>query len=221
MEVAENFAPARADVEITTPSANTVWAGGSTVEIVWRDNGERPSLDKFISFTLYLCWGSNAVPVCPHTALPAPPAAGSDDTTDVRSGSRSRRRKVLGNLMSNSGAITYSGPETGAKYIIEEIESLGYEATLEGLKQISGECEKQDTLRRTVPLRIVGMHCTQCPTKVLAAVEKAFPKPRVEVGGVFSLDSSVMEITYTPVLPGFTIREVVEEIKKVDHAFTI
>jgi hypothetical protein len=59
-----------ADIEITTPNANTKWAGGSTVEMKWKDNGDSPSLDEFSTFSVYLCWGSNDVPVL---YLPPPP----------------------------------------------------------------------------------------------------------------------------------------------------
>jgi len=53
----------RADVEITMPDARTSWVGGSTVEIKWRDDRKAPPLDVFGSFSVYLCWGSNKVPV--------------------------------------------------------------------------------------------------------------------------------------------------------------
>lgn len=52
-----------ADVEITTPDAKTKWVGGSTVEMKWRDDKKEPKLDQFGAFSVYLCWGSNNVPV--------------------------------------------------------------------------------------------------------------------------------------------------------------
>lgn len=58
----------RADIEITTPQANTVWEGDSTVEMRWRDNGASPGLKAFGSYSVHLCWGSNDVPV----RLPSP-----------------------------------------------------------------------------------------------------------------------------------------------------
>jgi Cu+-exporting ATPase len=65
------------------------------------------------------------------------------------------------------------------------------------------------------------MHCTQCPTKLLAALEKAFPKPLLEVEGGLTLDTPVVYVSYTPELPAFTIRHVVEEIQRVDPAFEV
>ncbi|KAF8540821.1 cell wall synthesis protein KRE9/KNH1-domain-containing protein [Trichophaea hybrida] len=59
-----------ADVEITTPNANTKWAGGSTVEMKWKDNGGSPALDEFSTFNVYLCWGSNDVPLCDQVLGP-------------------------------------------------------------------------------------------------------------------------------------------------------
>lgn len=54
---------ALANIEITTPNAETSWVGGSTVEMKWRDDLKDPSLDDFTTFNVYLCWGSNDVPV--------------------------------------------------------------------------------------------------------------------------------------------------------------
>ena len=63
----------RADIEITSPRANTVWEGDSTVEMSWKDNGAKPELKDFGTYSVYLCWGSNGAPVGPSS----PPRGGS------------------------------------------------------------------------------------------------------------------------------------------------
>ncbi|KAA8894586.1 beta-1,6-glucan boisynthesis protein-like protein [Sphaerosporella brunnea] len=60
-----------ADIQITSPTASTKWTGGTTVQMMWKDDGNSPSLDQFSTFNVFLCWGSNDVPMCDQILGPA------------------------------------------------------------------------------------------------------------------------------------------------------
>ncbi|KAI5814412.1 cell wall synthesis protein KRE9/KNH1-domain-containing protein, partial [Pyronema omphalodes] len=54
---------------------------GTTVQIDWKDDGSEPSLDKFTTFSVWLCMGSNAVPLCDTILGPSGAAFSPASTT--------------------------------------------------------------------------------------------------------------------------------------------
>ncbi|KAK4927843.1 hypothetical protein LTR66_016270, partial [Elasticomyces elasticus] len=119
------------------------------------------------------------------------------------------------NLVSNSATVTFRGRDHLAE-IKDVIEGIGYEATMDDLSEI-GEDREVD-LQRKVAIRVDGMHCRQCPTRILDAIGKEFEE-RVEVDGPFTISDPILRITYLPYSPEFTIRHIIASIKKVNPAF--
>jgi hypothetical protein len=50
---------ASADIEFTKPKAGEELEGGSTIEITWKDSGDKPALEELTTYELFLCAGGN------------------------------------------------------------------------------------------------------------------------------------------------------------------
>ncbi|KAJ5410567.1 uncharacterized protein N7487_004926 [Penicillium crustosum] len=79
-------------------------------------------------------------------------------------------RNVSVNLLSHSGRVEFEGRNNLDK-IIERIEDLGYDATINSVSPLKGSTEKLSTAQiRTISIHVDGMFCHHCPQTVLGAV---------------------------------------------------
>lgn len=119
------------------------------------------------------------------------------------------------NLMSHSATIAFTASGSGeaderAAQLVEEIEDLGYEATLEGLTLRAPAGEKQDKVsddRRTISLLITGSRNAVDVEQVVEALERI---QGVEIdAGELRTDKPIVCVRYRPRPPDFTVRTMV------------
>lgn len=119
------------------------------------------------------------------------------------------------NLLSNSATVVFKGEEH-IESIKQAIEDVGYDANLDNVVNI-GESRESDTQRK-VALRIVGMYCSHCPTRISEALEKQFGE-QTQIERLPRTSDPILRIAYVPHAPNFTIRQIVDAIAAADTAF--
>ncbi|MCJ1350584.1 MAG: hypothetical protein MMC33_000565 [Icmadophila ericetorum] len=125
------------------------------------------------------------------------------------------------NLLANSGTVIFEGEER-LNEILEKIEDMGYEPTLERRTTIdsSGSEESQATVvsTRSISLRVDGMFCEHCPPQVLASIKGKYPD-KIIVDKPPSFKDPILRITYQPQAPQFTIRDIIAAINSTNNDF--
>ncbi|KFY45058.1 hypothetical protein V494_01187 [Pseudogymnoascus sp. VKM F-4513 (FW-928)] len=119
------------------------------------------------------------------------------------------------NLLSNSATVVFKGEEH-IESIKQSIEDVGYDANLDNVVNI-GESRESDTQRK-VALRIVGMYCSHCPTRISEELEKKFGE-QTQIERLPTTSDPILRVAYVPHAPTFTIRQIVDAIAGVDTAF--
>lgn len=125
-------------------------------------------------------------------------------------------------LLTNSAMVKFTG-ERHLSDIVQAVEDLGYECSVESLnmENVSAvEAEKVNgPQERTITLRIEGMFCRHCPSRIVDAIEERFPgQTKIEKSPLLS--DPTMRITYTPMPPKFTIRNITSVIDSLDDLFS-
>ncbi|OBT56704.1 hypothetical protein VE04_03772 [Pseudogymnoascus sp. 24MN13] len=123
-------------------------------------------------------------------------------------------RTVDVNLIANSATVVFEGKDH-LRDIQVAIEDVGYEAKLDDVLDLSRG--KVQDMRRTVAIRIDGMYCERCPSRIQDAL-RVFDQ-RVTVEKPSTIDVPILKIAYIPHAPDFTIRHVLAAISTVDAAF--
>ncbi|CAI7664565.1 unnamed protein product [Penicillium glandicola] len=125
-------------------------------------------------------------------------------------------RNVSVNLLSHSGRVEFEGRDNLDK-IIEKIEDLGYEATVNSVSPFKGGTEKLSiTHIRTISIQVNGMFCHHCPQTVLGAVKSL---PGVTIEEALSEKSPILKVTYTPQPPLLTVRAIISVINLANDNF--
>jgi len=124
-------------------------------------------------------------------------------------------RGVSVNLIANSATVDFIGRENAEK-IVECIEDIGYEATLDTMSKIIDADEAISGMvpSRSVSIRVDGMFCQHCPSYVLDAM-KNFGYP-IKVEKPLTVQDPILRINYTPEAPAFTIRDILSTISEID-----
>jgi Cu+-exporting ATPase len=122
------------------------------------------------------------------------------------------------NLVGNSASIDFEPPGT-VEEIVQTIEDLGYDATIDSVIDLAAPVKKEKTQRRTVQLEIDGFHCSRCPLQVMEGLETFGDK--VQVKSKPTLENPVLELSYIPEAPQFTIRHIITALLKVDQKFHV
>ena len=135
-------------------------------------------------------------------------------------------------LIGHSASVHFRSNESQefSEKLVEAIEDAGYDAQLMELKsglnttlrdrQNDGPETTNDgsqSSRRTVSLRIEGMHCPRCPKRIIDEVRSL----GVDLQKPPTLESPVLTISYVPNAPAFTIRRILDEIRALDPSFTV
>ncbi|KAE8148121.1 putative copper resistance-associated P-type ATPase [Aspergillus avenaceus] len=124
--------------------------------------------------------------------------------------------KVSVNLLSHSGRVEFDGHDN-IDAIVEKIEDLGYDASVISIVSQSPDSENDDTIEeRTVAIRVDGMFCHHCPSKVLATLSEL---PDVRVDDTLSVKNPIIRVTYIPHSPALTIRSILQKINGTHDAF--
>ncbi|KAI2736371.1 hypothetical protein DTO013E5_1645 [Penicillium roqueforti] len=125
-------------------------------------------------------------------------------------------RDVSVNLLSHSGRVEFEGRDNLDK-IIEKIEDLGYDATVNSVSPLKIGTEKFSTAHiRTISIQVDGMFCHHCPQTVLGAVKSV---PGVTIEEALSEKTPIVKITYTPQPPFLTVRKIISAINSANDNF--
>lgn len=124
-------------------------------------------------------------------------------------------------LLTNSAVVIFSG-QGNLQKIVDAIEDIGYECTVERCNPIEPAKEEAESFngpqQRSVQLKIDGMFCKHCPVNIVNGVKSRFPE-LVHIDMEPSLNDPVMKITYTPAPPDFTVRKIVYTIDSLNESF--
>nr|OQO31930.1 hypothetical protein B0A51_01125 [Rachicladosporium sp. CCFEE 5018] len=120
------------------------------------------------------------------------------------------------NLITHSATVIFEGKDLLA-LVTESIEDAGYGATVD---EFAPALAKPAThgVRRQVSIRIDGMHCHRCPGRVVDAFTQF--EGRVIVEKPATMQDPIINISYTPNAPDFTIRTILGAISVTDSQFT-
>jgi heavy metal translocating P-type ATPase len=123
-------------------------------------------------------------------------------------------------LMTNSAKVVFSGNENLGN-IVKAVEDLGYDCSVERceLKDQAERPDRTQSQRRLVMLRIDGMFCNHCPTRVVDAI-KANYSDQITVEHVPTIKDPVIKINYLPNPPNFTIRSMIATIDTLEEPFS-
>ncbi|KAI6788285.1 heavy metal translocatin [Hortaea werneckii] len=117
------------------------------------------------------------------------------------------------NLVAHSGSVVFSG-KSNEHLVLDAIAESGYSGTLVDLEPLA----KHETVQsRTVSLRVTGMHCPQCPKRVIEAAREL----QAEIQMAPTLDSPILTISYVPNAPELTIRRIMADLSNLDQSFAV
>ncbi|KAL9109218.1 MAG: hypothetical protein Q9227_006143 [Pyrenula ochraceoflavens] len=119
------------------------------------------------------------------------------------------------NLVSHSATVTFRGLQH-LNDVQKTIQNTGFQARL--LETIDLK-RQADSSVRTVLLRVEGIYCHGCASNIQAAL-KSFGH-EITIGKAPSLNDPILNITYTPCAPNFTIRHIMDAISDADAAFNV
>ncbi|RKU49113.1 hypothetical protein DL546_007172 [Coniochaeta pulveracea] len=118
------------------------------------------------------------------------------------------------NLVSNSGTADVRDKKDVDR-LVEAIEDLGYEATVDSVVSIVHETPTGH--ERTVEIHIDGIYCEHCPFRVTNGLSTGFPQ-RLEVLQQPTMQRPIIKVRYTPEAPTFTVRHILAAIEASDPA---
>ena len=118
-------------------------------------------------------------------------------------------------LVSNSATVTFDGGNARVPQIVEAIEDLGYEATVDNVTNLD-EQGIMATEERIVDLKLEGLYCPQCPSRVARSLA-GFRRQLAIVGMPASIENPVIQVRYLPDAPIFTVRRIIEAIEASDE----
>lgn len=119
------------------------------------------------------------------------------------------------NLITSTATVIFEG-KNHLKDVQAAIEEAGYEAKLDDVVDLNRE-QVQDA-QRSIAIRISGMYCEHCPTRVQGALREFGQRVAIEEGAL-TIDDPILKIAYTPHAPDFTIRHILAAVSAADDAF--
>lgn len=126
-------------------------------------------------------------------------------------------KKATVNLISNSATVDFIGEEHKGD-VVESIEDLGYDAAIDSvvdLKTLQNAASPTQKAVRSVEIQVDGMFCDHCPPRILASL-KTFGY-RIKIDKPLTLTDPILRISYSPQVPSFTIRNIMNAITDTDH----
>ncbi|PVH78956.1 heavy metal translocatin [Cadophora sp. DSE1049] len=123
-------------------------------------------------------------------------------------------RTVDVNLIANNATVVFEGKDR-LRDIQLAVEEVGYEAKLDDVVDLSRD--QVEDRRRTVAIRVNGMYCEHCPSRVQDALREF--DQRVTIEKPLTMDEPILKIAYIPHSPNFTIRHILAAVSAADTAF--
>ncbi|CAK7225022.1 hypothetical protein SBRCBS47491_005750 [Sporothrix bragantina] len=146
--------------------------------------------------------------------------------------------KVTVNLISNSATVEFDDASKESK-IVEAIEDLGYDATIDSVVRIdppkpkttkidgtgngadagADEQDSPELHERTVEIRIDGLYCEHCPDRIVQSLT-GFRRPSLEILTKPTPQRPIIKLKYVPEAPAFTVRHILAAIEASDSELT-
>ncbi len=153
--------------------------------------------------------------------------------------------KVTVNLISNSATVEFNDKSKEPK-IVEAIEDLGYDATIDtvvcvdpvkpkptrqrkggrrtaGAGDSNGSDDEQQRQRadheRTVEIYIDGLYCAHCPDRVISSLA-GFRRSSLHILTKPTPQRPILKLKYMPEAPAFTVRHILAAIEASDNEFS-
>lgn len=120
------------------------------------------------------------------------------------------------NLLSANATVELLGKDH-LDEIPGTINRLGYTAILSDVEKATPS--SQPSSKRSMTIQVKGMHCSQCPQRILDAL--TIYSDRLEVTAPPSMADPKVTVSYLPLSPKFTIRHIMRTIANIDNAFTV
>ena len=124
-------------------------------------------------------------------------------------------------LMTNSARVVFRG-EDNLQKIVQTVEDLGYDATTERcdiiVDQAKEDRSRKNKSKRTVMLKIDGMFCKHCPSRILETIKTRYPET-VTIDKPPTFKDPIMIVIYSPSPPDIGIRQIISTIESVDSQF--
>lgn len=148
-------------------------------------------------------------------------------------------QNVAVNLLTNSAVVEFIGDRKNAGKLVEEIEDVGFDATLNEetvapIHSLDNDAEpdseeEQQQIKREVEILIQGMYCHHCPSRVTASLLAMSGFSREQQRHQNQLDiitqptpkRPIIKLSYVPDAPKFTIRHILRAIEASDPAFKV
>ncbi|KAK3692084.1 copper-exporting ATPase-like protein [Podospora appendiculata] len=121
---------------------------------------------------------------------------------------------VTVNLLTNTAVIEFQG-EANVEKLVGLIEDLGYEAVLDTVMSLTQEQVEEH--ERTIEIKIQGLYCEHCPSRVANSL--AGFRRRLDVLSQPTCKRPIIKISYVPDAPAFTIRHILAAIEASDQGF--
>ncbi|KAI3187539.1 hypothetical protein CBS147311_10162 [Penicillium roqueforti] len=120
-------------------------------------------------------------------------------------------KRVDINLLSNSATVIFEGKDHLPE-IARVIDDIGYEATLNDVSELDRTLYRNQ--RREIAIHVSGMYCDHCPPRILGYLKQCAGEVKVEK--ILSVTDPILEVSYTPNAPDFTIRHILASISTAD-----
>ncbi|KAI5203134.1 heavy metal translocatin [Aureobasidium subglaciale] len=117
------------------------------------------------------------------------------------------------NLISNSAIVTFKGAKDKVDDVIEIIDDLGFDASVQEIH--STRKEQEPTFERHVVLQMAGMYCHHCPLRILQALTNHFGN-ELTIEEECSITRPLLKLSYQPRPPTLTLRHIMKAINDVD-----
>ncbi|EGN93061.1 hypothetical protein SERLA73DRAFT_127002 [Serpula lacrymans var. lacrymans S7.3] len=127
--------------------------------------------------------------------------------------------EVTVNLLGNSASVVVDCKET-INLVTETIDDCGFEGEVIKVEPVS-HADNEDEVTdgsRTISLRVDGMFCQHCPGKIMSSLEKLSPEITF-IKSLTDYNDPILELSYKPSLPSFTIRNIVSAITSVEPTY--
>ncbi|KAK1972045.1 heavy metal translocating P-type ATPase [Colletotrichum sublineola] len=118
------------------------------------------------------------------------------------------------NLVANNATIDYT-VEGKQDEIIQSIDDMGYDATLDTVTRVKSE--EKSAKQRTVQILIEGLYCQHCPGRVTHSLTSF--THQLKVLSQPTHEKPLVTVRYAPDAPSFTIRHILSAIDAADPSF--
>lgn len=124
--------------------------------------------------------------------------------------------EVVVSLLNHSATIVVARRDLVGS-VTEAIDDCGYEVDVIKVEPLVPSTSESPAGPRNLSLRIDGMYCQNCPVKIMTALQRLQPDVTIVKPLSNHLDP-IMELSYKPSPPDFTIRSIISAIVSVEPA---